>query len=128
MTVLFPEKSRWAFRRPPELDPDAVTTWLRPLFPNLALPDASHPEVELIYSAERIFVQCSVYAGRHGIRAVHTEIHDADRDQPAEGYLSKLPTVIDPLRGLARATGARLLVEGEDMTDATPAQVVKRVT
>lgn len=127
MAVLFPER-RWPFRRPSEMDPELVTARLRPLFPDLELSRASRTEVELAYFADRIFVLCNIYAGRRGIREVHAEICDADRDRPAEGYASQLPTVIGPLLGLARAARAMLVVEGDDMTDATPAQIVERVT
>lgn len=126
MTVCFPAP-RWPGRRVSELDSATVTRWLGPFFPSLVLPDASRPEVEVTYHHDRLFTQWTIYAGERAVRAVHVEIWDADRDQPPESYRSQLPVVIDPLQRLARACGARLLVEGEDMTDATPTQIAERV-
>lgn len=105
-----------------------MTRWLSPLLPDLVLPDASRPEVELIYHHERIFAQWRIYAGERAIRAVHVEIWDTDRHRPVEGYRSQLGAVIDRLQQLARSCGARLLVEGEELTATAPGQIAARVT
>src|SRR5919202_843427 len=110
MTVLLPSR-RWRVRRAPELDPDLVTRWLRPLYPDLALPDAARPEVELSRTADRVLMTSSLYAGAHGVRAVHSEFWDNRRDEPAEEYRLQLSTVVGQLLGLARAGGAQLIVE-----------------
>jgi hypothetical protein len=119
---------RWPRRRVSELDRAIVTRWLSPLLPNLVLPDASRCEVELTYHRERIFAQWSIHSGERAIRSVHVEIWDAERHQPVEEYRSQLIAVIDRMQQLARGCGAQLLVEGDDLADTPPAQIVARVT
>jgi hypothetical protein len=126
MTVLFPEQRR-RFRKPSELDPGLVASWLRPVFPDLTLPDTARPEIEVTRTTGRIFMKSTLYAGRYGVRAVHTEFEDnRGRHEAVEEYRSQLATLIGPLQGLARAGRARLIVEGYDETDAAPADIAAR--
>jgi hypothetical protein len=128
MTVCFPDEERWgSFRPDAELDSDLVVSWLRPVFPDLTLPDAGEPEVEMSRCTGWFEMMSTLYAGSHGVRAVHTEFwHIRNRYEGIDEHRSQLAALIGPLLELARAGGARLVDEwGDDMTDAAPADIAE---
>ena len=120
MTVLLPSR-RWRVRRAPELDPDLVTRWLRPLYPDLALPDAARPEVELSRTADRVLMTSSLYAGAHGVRAVHSEFWD-NRQCVLERHSGR-QWVIAPVAGTTNET----LVNGVTLTAPRPLRQGDRI-
>ncbi|RZU75961.1 hypothetical protein EV384_4542 [Micromonospora kangleipakensis] len=132
MTVCFPdEERRGSFRPGAELGPDLVASWLRPVFPDFTLPDADEPEVDISRDAEWFHVSSTLYAGSHGVRAVHTRFTRLrNRYEGIDEYRSELADLTRPLLGLARAGGARLLVDdaGDDLTDAEPADIAEFLT
>jgi hypothetical protein len=128
MTVCFPDEERWgSFRPDAALDPDLVASWLRPVFPDLTLPDAAEPEVEVSRCTGWFDMTSTLYAGGHGVRVVHTEFSQIrNQYEGIDEHRSQLAALISPLLELARAGGARLVDEwGDDMTDAAPAEIAE---
>jgi hypothetical protein len=123
------EKRRRSFKPDAELDPDLVAYWLRPLFPDLKLPDAADPEIEITGYPGWFQMRLTLYAGRRGVRSVYTEVwHTRRWYEGIDEHRSQLATLlVSPLLELARAGGARLLVDdpGIDMTDAEPADIAE---
>src|SRR5258705_834494 len=128
MTLCFPDEERWgSFRPDAALDPDLVASWLRPVFPDLTLPDAAEPEVEVSRCTGWFDMTSTLYAGGHGVRVVHTEFSQIrNQYEGIDEHRSQLAALISPLLELARAGGARLVDEwGDDTTDAAPAEIAE---
>src|SRR5947207_15222646 len=105
-----------------ELDRVAVLAALAPLFaddPDLVGPVLAGEDTELNWEGERVGTQWVVYAGTQGVRRVALSLWDDDLDGPVEDFRAELLRVVNPLRELVAATGARLFVNGGDLTEAS---------
>jgi hypothetical protein len=110
-----------------EMDRAAVLAALGPLFeddPELVEPTLAGEDTELIWEGGRVGTQWVVYAGAHGVRRVALSLWDDDLDGPVEEFRAELPVVLNPLRELVAATGARLFIDGGDLTDASLEEIL----
>jgi hypothetical protein len=73
---------------------------------------------ELLWSGERAGTQWSVSAGRTGVSELVVSIADCYPRRPPGVYRAEVARVVDLLQELARATGARFVVEEADLTGA----------
>ncbi|MBO0885679.1 MAG: hypothetical protein J2P17_36160 [Mycobacterium sp.] len=113
------------------VDPGLVAHWLRPVLPDVMLPDAAGPAAETMGETDWFDISATLRTGRHGVRSVYTEFHHTRNwYEWIEVYESQLPALISPLLGLALAGDGRLLVDevGLDMTDAELAEIVEYFT
>lgn len=120
--------------RLPDLDRDAVISALSGLFgevdgfdsafDDVAVGRRSEREVVLTWRGERAKGDWSVYFRGRGVRHVGVIVDDARPTGPVEEYRAELPLLVQPLRQLAAATGARFFVAGADATDGSLDKVI----
>jgi hypothetical protein len=128
LCVELPDEKRGRSGRPaPELDPDLVDHWLRPIFPDLMVPSTADAEVEIASYTPWFQMRLTLQGGTHGVQYALIEVWQLRHWYEAidEQRTQLVTVVVDPMLGLAHASGGRLLVDevGLDMTDAEPAEI-----
>ncbi|GAA3239080.1 hypothetical protein GCM10010532_078700 [Dactylosporangium siamense] len=104
-----------------DLPADAVAGALAPLFgdvPDLTVPIAPDDCAELFHDGARLGSQWFLYGGPAGVQRVAVSVWDSDSAGPGGDFRAECTPVLEVLRDLARTTGARVFLDGGDVTDA----------
>ena len=86
--------------------------------------------VELDREGRRVCTHWMLYRGRSGLRRVSLSMRSAGDvpEWPDGAHLEEVTAVLGPLRELTARTGARLFVDGADVTDEPWDEVVGLLT
>jgi hypothetical protein len=104
-----------------DLPAGAVVGALSPLFgdvPDLTEPIAPDDCAELFHDGTRLGSQWFLYGGPAGVQRVAVSVWDSDSAGPGADFRAECTPVLEALRDLARSAGARLFLDGGDITDA----------
>ena len=123
--VVFRPRKWWAPTQSDDMDRTTVDSTLGRLLNGLSDVVRTPGDVlELDWHGQRVGSQWTITYGRRGVRRVVASIWDDNLDETPDAYRDELRAVVGPLQALASATHARLLVGGEDLTDASVNDVV----
>jgi hypothetical protein len=107
-----------------------VRSALRTLFgdhPELAECLPAGEVAELTWDAERLHSQWLITFGDRAVRHIGVSVHDIHPDRWAEDYRGELARALAPLAEIATAAGARLFVDGEDLTGRPLRDIVEEL-
>ncbi len=140
------ERPWWAPWRSVDLDGRAVLAALAPLFASAPGRSASGAggdpladltglvtsggpgdAEELSWQGRRLGSQWAVYGGDDGVREVDVDVWDRFPERSLDEFAAELRLLLEPLHGLAKASGGRLLADTGDVTDRPLNEIIALV-
>jgi hypothetical protein len=144
--AVYRERPWWAPWRSRDLDGQAVLAALVPMFASALdaaisgrggdpiedltqLVGSGHPGdlEELSWQGHRLASQWTVHAGDRGVRRIAVDVWDDFPDRPLDEFATELRLLVEPLRRLALATGARLHADAGDVTHRSLNEIIDLV-